>query len=451
MKKLILLPIGDFILSIFALYLAFFIRLDLIPKTEEIFNLTGAKLLIFGLVLIFSSFILEMYNQEKNGGKKEIVLKVFIGLVISFVMLSSIYYIIPLIMFGRGLLLISFLSFGILQFSWHVSFRFLNLHSFARKIVILGTGQLAHKMGEVITSTNHNYVLAGFVNLPSETVCVPEHSILKNGNGLVDLIKKENAHKLVVSLSERRGVFPLKDVLGCKFSGINVIDAPSFYEEMTGKLLLEDITPSWFIFSDGFRITFFKRFCKMIIDIFIASIGLILTLPLFSMIALAIKIDSSGPIFFRQFRVGKDENNFILYKFRTMHQDAESKTGAVWAQKNDPRITRVGRILRKTRLDEIPQIYNVLKGDMSIVGPRPERPEFVEDLLKIIPYYSERHFVKPGITGWAQIRYSYGSSVKDAIEKLRYDLYYIKHTSLFFDFMIIMETIKVVLFGKGAR
>jgi sugar transferase (PEP-CTERM system associated) len=265
------------------------------------------------------------------------------------------------------------------------------------------------------------------------------------------IVYKQTLIKIVVSLSERRGVFPLKDVLNCKFNGIKVIDAPSFYEERTGKLLIEDITPSWLIFSDGFRKTAMKCFCKRILDIFMASIGLMLTLPLFPVIALVIKIDSPGPIFFRQLRVGEKEKNFILYKFRTMKQNAESGTGPVWAQKNDSRITRVGKFLRRTRLDEIPQLYNVLVGDMSFIGPRPERPEFVEELKKIIPYYSERHSVKPGITGWAQIRYRYGASVEDSLEKLRYDLYYIKHLSLFLDVLIIMETTKIVLFGKGAR
>lgn len=457
MNKLIALPIGDFIFSIFALYSAFFLRFGSIPETEEISNLIEIKFLIFGLTLVFLSFIIEMYNQEKNSGKKELLLRVFIGIVIAFLLLSSLYYMIPSIMLGRGLLFISLVSFGLFQFLWHFSYRALKIHGLARKILILGTGPLAHKIGEIIKSTNHHYVLAGYVNLSSEAVCVPVHSILTNGNGndngngLIDIAKKEKAHKIVVSLSERRGVFPLKEVLSCKFSGIEVVDAPSLYEEMTGKLLIEEIKPSWFIFSDGFRITNFKRISKRILDIFMALIGLLITLPLFPFIALFTKIDSSGPIFFKQLRVGERGKVFTIYKFRTMHHDAEKGNVAVWAQKKDSRVTRTGKILRKIRLDEFPQFYNVLKGDMSIVGPRPERPEFIDELEKLIPYYSERHFAKPGITGWAQIRYPYGSSIKDSIEKLRYDLYYIKHLSLFFDAIIIMETIKVMLFGRGAR
>ncbi|MEW6001495.1 MAG: TIGR03013 family XrtA/PEP-CTERM system glycosyltransferase [Nitrospirota bacterium] len=454
MRKLIILPAGDFIFSSFALLLAFSLRLGEVSGRGEIFGLTAAKFVIFGLVLLFVSFLFELYDREKNLGKKEVLVRVFIEIIISSSILSSLYYAFPVIKLGRGILLLSVLSFALFQFLWHVSFRaYLMLPGSARKVLILGTGPLAQKIGEIVKSTNHSYTLTGYVNLPSESVCVPMDCILVNGkdNNLVDTARKERADKIVVSLSERRGVFPLEEVMNCKFNGIEVVDAPSFYEEVTGKLFVEGITPSWFIFSDGFRLTRLRHFSKRIIDIFLSSVGLIIILPLFPLIALIIKIDSVGPILLRQLRIGKEGNKFILYKFRTMYDNAENETGVIWAQKKDPRVTRFGKFLRKTRFDEFPQFYNVLKGDMSIVGPRPERPEFVEKLKKLVPYYSERHVVKPGITGWAQIRYSYGSSVKDAREKLRYDLYYIKNISLLLDFMIIMETIKVMLFGRGAR
>lgn len=237
--------------------------------------------------------------------------------------------------------------------------------------------------------------------------------------------------------------------MACKLNGVEVIDAPSFYEQVTGKLLLEGINPSWIIFSDGFKVRTWHRIAKRITDILCALIGILATLPLLPFILLAIRLDSPGPFFYGQERVGEKEKNFVLYKFRTMRADAESETGAVWAQENDSRITRVGSILRKSRIDELPQFINVLRGDMSMVGPRPERPEFVGKLKEVIPYYSERHFVKPGVTGWAQVRYPYGASVEDALEKLRYDLYYIKHISLTFDLMIILETVQVVLFRRG--
>jgi len=239
--------------------------------------------------------------------------------------------------------------------------------------------------------------------------------------------------------------------MNCKLSGIDVLDAPSFYEEVMGKLFIEDTRPSWFIFSDGFRITALKRVYKRLFDVALSVIGLTIASPLMPVIALLIKVNSPGPVFFRQVRVGEREKNFMLYKFRTMCEDAENETGAVWAQQNDTRVTHIGNILRKTRFDEIPQLFNVMKGDMSLIGPRPERPEFVEKLKEIIPYYSERHFVKPGITGWAQVKYRYGASVEDAVEKLRYDLYYIKNLSFFLDMLIVLETVKVVLFGRGSR
>jgi exopolysaccharide biosynthesis polyprenyl glycosylphosphotransferase len=218
-----------------------------------------------------------------------------------------------------------------------------------------------------------------------------------------------------------------------------------------GKILLESITGGWFVFSGGFKRSLFLRLFKKIADKVLAIMLLALTLPLSMVIALLIKISSPGPVLFRQVRVGEREKHFVLYKYRTMRADAEEKTGAVWAEKNDPRVTGLGGILRKTRLDEIPQLYNVLKGDMCFIGPRPERPEFVEKLKQVIPFYSQRHFIKPGLTGWAQVKYPYGASVEDAIEKLRYDLYYIKNMSVNLEILIILETIKVVLFSRGGR
>jgi sugar transferase (PEP-CTERM system associated) len=321
----------------------------------------------------------------------------------------------------------------------------------ARRVLILGTGPLAKKIGDLILTTNHRYVLEGYINPTGESIQVQEDALVMHGTGLLEMIRQKKVQKLVVSLSERRGVFPLQEVMSCKFGGVEVVDALTLYEEITEKLLIENTTRSWFIFSKGFAMSAPLRLSKRMIDLVGSSIGLVLTLPFLPLIALLIKIDSPGPVFLKQIRVGKMEKEFLLFKFRTMRSDAEKESGAVWAQNEDPRITRFGGFLRKTRIDELPQLYNVLKGDMSIVGPRPERPEFVIDLNKQIPYYSERHFAKPGITGWAQIRYQYGASVEDAIEKLRYDLYYIKNMSLFLDIQIIFETVKVMLFRRGAR
>jgi sugar transferase (PEP-CTERM system associated) len=461
-NKLIALPIGDFILSFTALYSSFFLRFGWVSGKEEVVGLTGSKILIFSFVLVFLTFMFDMYNQGKNVGKKELAIKIIGEISVALLVLSALYYLDPVILVGRGVLTLSLMIFGLVQFLWHMNYRFFRLSGLSRKVLILGSGSLAQTIGEIVKEKKHSYVFAGQIDMPYEQLSLPMYSSPSgngngNGNGndfshgLEDAVKQEKAHRIVVSLSERRGVFPVKDVLNCKLKGIDVVDAPTFYEEMMGKLLIEEITPSWFIFSDGFKITPLKRSVKRVIDVFFACVGLSILLPLLPVILLAIKINSPGSVFFKQLRMGEREKTFMLYKFRTMRSDAERVTGAVWAQEKDPRVTGVGKLLRKTRLDEFPQFLNVLKGDMSIVGPRPERPEFVESLKKQIPYYSERHTVKPGITGWAQICYPYGSCVSDALEKLRYDLYYIKHISIFLDIMVIIETIKVILFGRGAR
>jgi sugar transferase (PEP-CTERM system associated) len=430
----------------------FYFRFAELNESVTKYQPFGLKMAAFTLVLLFSLFFLELYGHDKNFGKKETILRTVAAIGLTFFVLSALYYLMPVTEVGRGILLFSLFFFGLVGSFWHVFYDFcLHLPGFAKRVLILGTGVTAGKIGDLILSTNHNHVLTGYINCDSEQVFVSPAHIVGNGGSVLETARRERAHKIVISMAERRGSLPVRDMLNCKLSGIDVLDAPSFYEQMTGKLLIEDIKPSWLIFSEGFKITSFKRFHKRIFDMLFAVIGLLIQLPFIPFIAAMIKIDSAGPVLFRQVRVGEGEKNFVLYKFRTMGVNAERDTGAVWARENDERITRVGKFLRKTRLDEVPQLFNVLKGDMSFVGPRPERPEFVEQLKEIIPYYSERHFVKPGITGWAQIKYPYGASVKDAIEKLRYDLYYIKHLSLFLDLLIVLETVKVVLFGRGGR
>ncbi len=321
-----------------------------------------------------------------------------------------------------------------------------------KRVLVVGDGLMAELMEEYIKSSNGRYVMLGRVKCPSVQECGAslddELTDCKSGR-LLRMAQNFMADQIVVSLRERRGVFPVEELLNCKLAGIEVVDAPTFYERATHKMLIENITPSWFIFSHGFKVTWLLRLCKRTLDIMASSLGLLFFLPFIPFIVLAIKLDSPGPILFKQVRVGHGDRPFTLMKFRSMRQDAESQTGAVWSQENDPRITKVGNFLRRSRLDEIPQLVNILIGDMSVVGPRPERPEFVGELKKRIPYYSERHYVKPGLTGWAQVCYPYGSSVEDAIEKLRYDLYYIKNISIFLDFHIILKTFSVVLLGKG--
>ncbi|HVO66254.1 MAG TPA: TIGR03013 family XrtA/PEP-CTERM system glycosyltransferase [Syntrophales bacterium] len=464
MNNIALLVSGDLLFAILAVYTAMIIGIpnwSVNPRIVDIF--------LFASMTLFSSYFIELYNSKKiySFSPKERLATICLGLIVSFVALSTIFFMAPSEAFGRRLLVLSLLIFGIFQIVWHIAYdRFMNRVSMAQRVLILGTGDLARIMERIILLKQSNYVFSGYydVRMDSEWPIVDRRSNMGKFaggesnietvqtlcSGLTEYVKKEKINKVVMALTERRGVFPLQELLNCKFAGIEVADAPSFYEEIMGKLLIENITPGWFIFSGGFKLDATRKLIKRGVDAFFSILGLILSLPLFPVIALLIKIDSKGPVFYKQTRIGESERHFELIKFRTMKHDAEAN-GAVWAQKNDCRVTHIGKLLRKTRLDEIPQFINVLKGDMSLIGPRPERPEFVKQLEEKIPYYAYRHFIKPGITGWAQIKYPYGASEEDALEKLRFDLYYIKHLSLLLDISIIIETIKVVLFGRGAR
>lgn len=266
-----------------------------------------------------------------------------------------------------------------------------------------------------------------------------------------DAVINMGVKKMVVALEDKRSFFPTEELLKCRVAGIDVLEGTTFYERLTGKLPVTFINPSWLIFSNGFKKSKIKTFIKRILDISAAVTLLLLFAPIFIITSVLIKLESKGPILFAQDRVGQNKKEYMMYKFRSMVENAEKLSGPVWAEDNDPRITRVGRVIRKFRIDELPQIWNVLAGTMSMVGPRPERKHFTDKLEKIIPYYSERFTVKPGVTGWAQVCYDYGASVEDAVEKLNYDLFYIKNMSIMLDVVIILRTIKTVLFGRGAR
>jgi sugar transferase (PEP-CTERM system associated) len=319
------------------------------------------------------------------------------------------------------------------------------------RILILGTGLRARALAQQIWSQHEfAYRVVGFVDELPTALPSDDPLVIGSRNDLNRLVHQQRIDRIVVSMSDRRGSMPVDDLLQAKLSGVRVEDAATMYERITGKILIDEIKPSWLIFSDGFDASRLTRAVKRGFDIVVASIGLVIAAPLMALTALAIWLDSPGSIFYRQERVGKDGRPFTLCKFRSMRADAEQGT-PVWATDKDARVTRVGRFIRLTRLDELPQLWNVLMGDMSCVGPRPERQFFVQQLAAQIPFYNTRHVVRPGVTGWAQVKYRYGSSVEDAAEKLRYDLYYIKHQSLIFDITILFDTVKVVLFRQGAK
>jgi sugar transferase (PEP-CTERM system associated) len=267
----------------------------------------------------------------------------------------------------------------------------------------------------------------------------------------MSVVREKGVHRVIVAMPDRRGTLPVEELLALRLSQVKIEEATSWLEKITGRIEVDQLYPSWLIFADGFRFSVFNRMLRRAANLAVALIGLIVALPVLPLVALAVKLSSPGPVFYRQKRVGRGGEIFYCYKFRTMRQDAEADTGATWATDNDPRITRIGKFLRSSRLDEIPQLWCVLKGDMHFVGPRPERPEFVEWLSKEIPYYGVRHTVRPGITGWAQVQYKYGNTLEDAREKLQHDLFYIKNASLGLDFWIAFQTVKIVLLGRGAK
>jgi sugar transferase (PEP-CTERM system associated) len=271
------------------------------------------------------------------------------------------------------------------------------------------------------------------------------------GTHLGGLARHNGVHRVIVAMPDRRGTLPVEELLALRLAGVKVEEATSLLEKISGRIEVEQLYPSWLIFVEGFRLSGFSRLASRLVNFLLALFGVVISLPLLPLVALAIRLDSPGPVLYRQKRVGRAGVIFYCYKFRTMRKDAEADTGATWATDNDPRITRVGKFLRTTRLDELPQLWCVLKGDMNFVGPRPERPEFVEWLSKEIPYYGVRHVVRPGITGWAQVQYKYGNTLADAREKLQYDLFYIKNASLGLDLLIMFQTIKIVLLGRGAK
>jgi sugar transferase (PEP-CTERM system associated) len=410
------------------------------------------------IVCQVSLYFNELYNLHVTDTYLELGLRLTKAIGIASISLAIIYYCLPSLQVGRGIFFISLVLLVLLVVSWRFAYNWvLKRKMFTEKILLLGSGELCQKiLNEVTGHRDSGYQVVGVVsanhNRPPEfPEDIPLFSMYKLDFTLCDFSESNHIKKIVVAMTDKRGKLPVQELLRCKMSGMTILEGESFYEKLAGKILAENINPSWFIYSDGFRKSHLNRLTKRLIGFILSSLGLLLTLPLTLIIAVAIKLDSNGPVIYKQERCGEDGRVFKLCKFRSMIDNAEAECGPTWATDDDCRVTRVGRILRKCRLDEIPQMWNVLKGDMSFVGPRPERPEFVKELEKIVPYYSERHTVKPGITGWAQVSYGYGASVEDALEKLRYDLFYIKNISQLMDFMIIVKTIKIVLQQSGAR
>jgi sugar transferase (PEP-CTERM system associated) len=409
----------------------------------------------FTAAIIFSMSAMGMYQLNFNEGlRNPFFMKLMPSFLMGFLILTLVFYVAPDLSFGRSVLALVFTIAGAGIFTARmIFFKSSELRFLETRILFMGSGPLAKECSDLAlqSASYHRYNIAGFIPMPSEEVCVPPANLLnsRDGDTLVSLARQYNVEEVVVSVQNRRGGFPIKELLECKLAGVKVTDAATFFERETCQIRVDSLQPSWLVFGGGFDQSFVRTFMKRSFDIVCSVIILVLTLPLMLLAALAVKLEDRGPVFYSQERVGKDGKTFFVHKFRSMRTDAEKGGKPQWAQQNDPRITRIGNFMRKTRIDELPQILNVFKGEMSFVGPRPERPYFVEQLIEVVPYYNVRHSVKPGITGWAQVRYGYGSSAEDALQKLQYDLYYVKNNSLFLDVLILIDTLKVVLFRSG--
>ena len=414
------------------------------------------KILLITLITQVSLSFNDLYEKKIADNYIDLSTRLIQSIGITSIILAIIYFLFPSAMIGRWVFFISLIIILFFLVSWRLLY-FLVIRGklFSEKVIILGSGDLARDIAhEIDNRKDLNYNVNCFIIKKNDHFIEDKFmgiSIRVGFDNISDLAEAENVKNIIVALDEMRGAFPLTELLRCKVRGMNIIDGKHFYEMITGKLLVEKINPSWLIFSEGFVKSRTARFIKRSVDFIAAFMGLVILLPFNILVALCIKMDSRGPIFFSQERMSENENLFKLHKFRSMKVGAEKESGPVWAVDNDPRITRVGRIIRRLRIDEFPQMWNVLKGEMSFVGPRPEREFFVRKLAKKIPYYSERFTVKPGITGYAQVLYPYGANEKDALEKLKYDLYYIKNMSLILDLMVIVKTIKIVILGRGAR
>ncbi len=450
----LLFVVGEGLLIYVSVVLAAFVRFGSIETSFLSGEILGKAALILG-VCQASLYYNELYDLKVTDTYLELGIRLTKAVGVASIVLAVIYYLIPQLLIGRDVFIISLVFLGLLLVSWRYAYHWvLRRRLFAERIMIVGHGTLCEEIiHEINSRPDSGYQIAGLVstNANSPSNLPPDIPAFSMGASVCQLANDFDAKRIIVAMDERRGKLPTEDLLRCKMGGIQVQEGETLYEELTGRLFVENLNPSWLIFSDGFRKPRITRFVKRFTGSVIAGVLLLLTLPLVAIIAVAIKLDSKGPIFFKQERCGMDSRPFSLVKFRSMIHEAEALSGPVWATDDDWRVTRVGKILRKYRLDELPQIWNVLKGEMSFVGPRPERPAFVEKLSETIPYYSERHTVKPGITGWAQVCYQYGSSVEEALEKLKYDLFYVKNMSLAMDLMILFKTVKIVLLRSGAR
>jgi sugar transferase (PEP-CTERM system associated) len=413
-----------------------------------------AKTCLVAIVIQLCLYFVNLYDSRSYAGAGELFIHLLQGFGTATLCLAVLYFWLPSFMIGRGAFLIALILIVACLGGWRFASRWIVRLTPRERLLLVGTSPqsvaLARELFE--RRAQLGVEIVGFIDVDPAKVGMP---VINPGViGVIDdipaIAAARRVSRVVVGLADARGKLPMDKLLKMKLAGVRFDHLASVYEEYTGKIALENLRPSWFIFSSGFRKQEWLITAKRLFDLFAAVVGLLLSLPIIALVALTVKLTSRGPVFYHQTRMGQHGRLFMLHKFRSMRTDAESHTGPVWASLDDTRVTPIGRFLRRARLDEIPQLWNVLIGEMSLVGPRPERPEFIDSLTKQIPFYVERHVVKPGVTGWAQVRYSYGASVEDALQKLQYDLFYVKNFTLALDLLIVFNTIKTVLQRRGA-
>jgi sugar transferase (PEP-CTERM system associated) len=454
----VLLGLTETAVAILSVYLAVLVRFSGFSEALAAFHTTVGPIwpraVLFAGVTLLGLAALGLYQLKQRTRFTGILVRLLIAVLLAQASIALIFYMAPSVYVGRGVIGLA----GIFAFVGLALDRYMFLHIvdediFKRRVLVWGGGARAatSPTRRRRRSAPRGCKIVGFVRAPGDGTDVPDRHIVQPEEGLVSLAMRHKVEEIVVAPDDRRGGFPIAELLECRIRGIEVRDILAFFERESGRVDVGLMQPSWLIFSTGFRSDLVRLASKRLFDLVVSAGVLVVALPVALLTSIAIFLEDRGPVLYRQMRVGRNGRPFPMLKFRSMSVNAEPNGEAVWATQNDPRVTRVGALIRKLRIDELPQILNVLVGHMSFVGPRPERPEFVKELAQAIPYYPERHSVKPGITGWAQVRYRYGSSEKDAQDKLEYDLYYVKHHSLTFDLMVLLQTVEVVLFRIGSR
>ena len=450
------LVVSEHVLIVLSVLLAIVVRLSV----SGLFDLMAQGVLgrasLIAVVLQVCLHFCDLYDFRTLSDRRTTAIALLRALGAASLILALLYYWVPSLVIGRGVFAISSAICVVVITGWRIAFTWMSTRlKPTERLLIVGTNEAAVDLARELFERRQELgvQLMGFVDADPSRVGTPllNPGIIGTVSDIPSIVQRLSIDRVVVSLADARGKLSMDELLRMKLNdGVRFDHLASVYEEYTGKIAVENLRPSWLVFSQGFRRQAGVEFLKRLFDVVGAAAGLVVASPVMVLVAAAIKLTEGGPILYAQVRVGKDGRLFTLYKFRSMRPDAETETGPIWSTAGDPRVTRLGRFLRRTRLDELPQLWNVLRGDMSIVGPRPERPEFVEDLTRRIPYYRQRHAVRPGLTGWAQVRHTYAASVEDSLQKLQYDLFYIKHLSLAFDVFIVLETIKTVLVRSGS-